>query len=153
MRQFTILAAYVQCVHDYVSAHTGLLEVNSKIEGNMGTVYVQHTLSNVPYKVFTVVAADYNRVDVRFLDHNFRNALDNIEDYLPVKPLSFPPSRANNVVTNLNERNVAMHKKVRQLKTLMEMQEEIEKELKEDFGMLPKDALKWYDELGGENNV
>ena len=104
MRQFTILAAYVQCVHDYVSAHTGLLEVNSKIEGNMGTVYV-------PYKVFTVVAADYNRVDVRFLDHNFRNALDNIEDYLPVKPLSFPPSRANSVVTNLNERNVAMHKK------------------------------------------
>ena len=31
------------------------------------------------------------------------------------------------------------------------LQEEIEKELKEDFGMLPKDALKWYDELGGES--
>ena len=143
----------MQCVHDYVSAHTGVLEVTSKIEGNMGTVCVQHTLSNVPFKVFTVVAADYNRVDVRFLDHNFRNALDNIEDYLPVKPLSFPPSRANNVVTNLNERNVAMHKKVRQLKMLMEMQEEIEKELKEDFGMLPKDALKWFNGLEGESNV
>lgn len=36
---------------------------------------------------------------------------------------------------------------------LMEMQEEIEKELKEDFGMLPKDALKWFNGLEGESNV
>ncbi|EIH0451157.1 hypothetical protein DDM21_004924, partial [Escherichia coli] len=58
---------------------------------------------------------------------------------------------ANEVTPSNSEREALLRKKIRQLQVLNELKEEIEKELKEDFGMLPKDALKWYDELGGES--
>lgn len=58
---------------------------------------------------------------------------------------------ANEVTPSNSEQKALLRKKIRQLQVLNDLKEEIEKELKEDFGMLPKDALKWYDGLGGES--
>ncbi|HBB2900526.1 TPA: hypothetical protein J9755_000375 [Escherichia coli] len=153
MRQPSILEAHVQCVVDYVKEHSSLLNVTCAVQNDVGIVCVQHILSETRYEVFRATLFGCDRVHVNFLDSNYRYALENIDDYLPCSPTGYVMVTANEVTPSNSEREALLRKKIRQLKMLMEMQEEIEKELKEDFGMLPKDALKWYDELGGESNV
>lgn len=153
MRQPSILEAHVQCVVDYVKEHSSLLNVTCAVQNDVGIVCVQHILSETRYEVFRATLFGCDRVHVNFLDSNYRYALENIDDYLPCSPTGYVMVTANEVTPSNSEREALLRKKIRQLQVLMEMQEEIEKELKEDFGMLPKDALKWYDELGGESNV
>lgn len=151
MRQPSILEAHVQCVVDYVKEHSSLLNVTCAVQNDVGIVCVQHILSETRYEVFRATLFGCDRVYVNFLDSNYRYALENIDDYLPCSPTGYVMVTANEVTPSNSEREALLRKKIRQLQVLMEMQEEIEKELKEDFGMLPKDALKWYDELGGES--
>lgn len=151
MRQFSILEAHVQCVVDYVKEHSSLLNVTCAVQNDVGVVCVQHILSETRYEVFRATLFGCDRVHVNFLDSNYRYALEDIDKYLPCSPTGYVMVTANEVTPSNSEQEALLRKKIRQLKTLMEMQEEIEKELKEDFGMLPKDALKWYDGLGGES--
>ncbi|WPK38220.1 hypothetical protein [Escherichia phage AV126] len=151
MRQPSILEAHVQCVVDYVKEHSSLLNVTCAVQNDVGIVCVQHILSETRYEVFRATLFGCDRVHVNFLDSNYRYALENIDDYLPCSPTGYVMVTANEVTPSNSEREALLRKKIRQLQVLNEMQEEIEKELKEDFGILPKDALKWYDELGGES--
>lgn len=153
MRQLSILEAHVQCVVDYVKEHSSLLNVTCAVQNDVGIVCVQHILSETRYEVFRATLFGCDRVHVNFLDSNYRYALENIDDYLPCSPTGYVMVTANEVTPNNSEQEALLRKKIRQLQVLNELKEEIEKELKEDFGMLPKDALKWYDELRGENNV
>lgn len=151
MRQLSILEAHVQCVADYVKEHSSLLDVTCAVQNDVGIVCVRHILSETRYEVFRAKLFGCDQVHVNFLDSNFRYALENIDDYLPCSPTGYVMMAANEVTPNNSERETLLWKKIRQLQVLNEMKEEIEKELKEDFGMLPKDALKWFDELGEES--
>lgn len=148
VRASTILEAYLQCVVDYVKRNSSLLDVYRADDGDVGIVYVKHTLS-ARNEVFRASMLGCDRVRVNYLDPNYRHALEDIEDYLPRCPTG--NAKVVEEAPQGVDYRVALWKKARQLQVLNEMKEEIEKELKEDFGMLPKDALKWYDELGGES--
>ncbi len=151
MRQLSILEAHVQCVVDYVKEHSSLLNVTCAVQNDVGVVCVQHILSETRYEVFRATLFGCDRVHVNFLDSNYRYALEDIDKYLPCSPTGYVMVTANEVTPSNSEQEALLRKKIRQLQVLNELKEEIEKELKEDFGMLPKDALKWYDELGGES--
>lgn len=151
MKQLSILEAHVQCVVDYVKEHSSLLNVTCGVQNDVGIVCVQHILSETRYEVFRATLFGCDRVHVNFLDSNYRYALENIDKYLPCSPTGYVMVTANEVTPSNSEQEALLRKKIRQLQVLNELKEEIEKELKEDFGMLPKDALKWYDELGGES--
>lgn len=151
MRQLSILEAHVQCVVDYIKEHSRLLNVTCAVQNDVGVVCVQHILPETRYEVFRATLFGCDRVHVNFLDSNYRYALENIDDYLPCSPTGYVMVTANEVTPSNSEQEALLRKKIRQLQVLNELKEEIEKELKEDFGMLPKDALKWYDELGGES--
>lgn len=147
MRQLSILEAHVQCVVDYVKEHSSLLNVTCAVQNDVGVVCVQHILSETRYEVFRATLFGCDRVHVNFLDSNYRYALEDIDKYLPCSPTGYVMVTANEVTPSNSEQEALLRKKIRQLQVLNELKEEIEKELKEDFGMLPKDALKWFQEV------
>lgn len=145
VRASTILGAYMQCVADYVTRNSSLLEVSSEIGGGFGTIFVRNILSEERYEVFRATLLGYDRVQVNYLDPNYSYALEDIEDYLPrcptgnVKVVEQAPQRV--------DYRSALRKKARQLQVLNEMKEELEQELLNDFNKSPEEVLAWLREI------
>lgn len=144
VRASTILEAYLQCVVDYVKRNSSLLDVYRADDGDVGIVYVKHTLS-ARNEVFRASILGCDRVRVNYLDPNYRHALEDIEDYLPRCPTG-NAKVAEEAPQGVDYR-VALWKKARQLQVLNEMKEGLEQELLNDFDKSPEEALAWLREV------
>lgn len=144
VRASTILEAYLQCVVDYVKRNSSLLDVYRADDGDVGIVYVKHTLS-ARNEVFRASMLGCDRVRVNYLDPNYRHALEDIEDYLPRCPTG-NVKVAEEAPQGVDYR-VALWKKARQLQVLNEMKEGLEQELLNDFDKSPEEALAWLREV------
>lgn len=144
VRASTILEAYLQCVVDYVKRNSSLLDVYRADDGDVGIVYVKHTLS-ARNEVFRASMLGCDRVRVNYLDPNYRHALEDIEDYLPRCPTG-NAKVAEEAPQGVDYR-VALWKKARQLQVLNEMKEDLEQELLNDFDKSPEEVLAWLREV------